>query len=146
MNVNLFSDFYSMVVNQHYKEPYIKNNNKTAATNEKKTRTRSRWGAIASPHEKKIAYKTLFALKDCLAIIRRLLCLVANLSDGLKLMDQSFITCDDINKLFLVKSWKHFKQLFFASLTRYLFCSSVDRCGTHLANIFRTFKCFLKIR
>ena len=35
---------------------------------------------------------------------------------------------------------------FLAALTRCLFCSSVNRCGTHLAEIFLTFKCFFKIR
>ena len=35
---------------------------------------------------------------------------------------------------------------FLATLTRCLFCSSVNRCGTHLAEIFLTFKCFIKIR
>ena len=35
---------------------------------------------------------------------------------------------------------------FLATLTRCLFCSSVNRCGTHLAEIFLTFKCFFKIR
>ena len=47
----------------------------------------------------KIAFKTFFVLKYHLAIIWRLLCLVAKLSDGLKIMDPSFITCDDIGKL-----------------------------------------------
>ena len=35
---------------------------------------------------------------------------------------------------------------FLAILTRCLFCSSVNGCGTHLAEIFLTFKCFFKIR
>ena len=36
---------------------------------------------------------------------------------------------------------------FLATLTRCLFCSSVNRCGTHLADFFfLTFKCFSKIR
>ena len=38
--------------------------------------------------------------------------LIANLSDGLKIMDPSFITCDDIGELSFVISWKHMKQLF----------------------------------
>ena len=33
-----------------------------------------------------------------------------------------------------------------ATLTRCLFCSSVNRCGTLLAEIFLTFKCFFKIK
>jgi hypothetical protein len=37
---------------------------------------------------------------------------VANFSDGLKIMDPSFITCDDIGKLFIVIFWKHLKLLF----------------------------------
>ena len=36
--------------------------------------------------------------------------------------------------------------IFLATLSRCLFCSSVNRCGTHLAKIFWTFKCFFKIR
>ena len=71
--------------------------------------------------------------------------LIANLSDGLKIMDPGFITCDDIGKLLFVIFWKHLKQLF-GHLTRCLFCSSVNRCGIHLAEIFLTFKCFFKIR
>ena len=69
---------------------------------------------IATPSpEKKIAYKT-FVLKERLAIIGRLLCLdlIANLSDGLKIMNPGFITCDDIGKLLFVIFWKHLKQLF----------------------------------
>ena len=38
--------------------------------------------------------------------------LIANLSDGLKIMDPGFITCDDIGKLLFVIFWKHLKQLF----------------------------------
>ena len=38
--------------------------------------------------------------------------LIANLSDGLKIMDPGFITCDDIGKLLFVILWKHLKQLF----------------------------------
>ena len=37
---------------------------------------------------------------------------IAKLSDGLKIMDPSFITCDDIGKLLFVTSLKHLKQLF----------------------------------
>ena len=39
-----------------------------------------------------------------------------------------------------------FEAAFLATFTRCLFCSSVNRCGTHLAEIFLTFKCFFKIR
>ena len=38
--------------------------------------------------------------------------LMANLSDGLKIMDSSFITFDDIGKLHFVISWKHLMQLY----------------------------------
>ena len=38
--------------------------------------------------------------------------LIANLSDGLKIMDPRFITCNNIGKLIFVISWKHLKQLF----------------------------------
>ena len=37
---------------------------------------------------------------------------IANLSDVLKIIDTSFITCDDIGKLLFVTSLKHLKQLF----------------------------------
>ena len=72
--------------------------------------------------------------------------LIANLSDGLKIIDPGFITCDDIGKMLFVIFWKHLKQLFLATLTRCLLCSSVNRCGIHVAEIFLTFKCFFKIR
>ena len=38
--------------------------------------------------------------------------LIANLSDVLKIIDTSFITCDDIGKLLFATSLKHLKQLF----------------------------------
>ena len=60
-------------------------------------------------------------------------------------MDPGFITCDDIGKLLFVIFWNIWSS-FLATLTRCLFCSSVNRCGTHLAEIFLTFKCFFKIR
>ena len=60
--------------------------------------------------------------------------LIANLSDRLKIMDPGFITCD-IGKLLFVIFWKHLKQLF-GHFNPLLFCSSVNRCGTHLAEIF----------
>ena len=37
---------------------------------------------------------------------------IANHSDGLKIRDPIFITCDDIAKLLFVTSLKHLKQLF----------------------------------
>ena len=37
---------------------------------------------------------------------------IANLSNGLKIIDPNFITCGDIDKLLFVTSWKHFKQFF----------------------------------
>ena len=70
---------------------------------------------------------------------------IAKLSDGLKIIDPIFITCDDIGKLLFVTSLKHLKHIL-VTLSRCLFCSSVNRCGTHLANIFQTFKCFFKRR
>ena len=72
--------------------------------------------------------------------------LIANLSDGLKIMDPGFITCDDIGKLLFCHILETFEAAFLATLTHCLFCSSVNRCGTHLAEIFLTFKCFFKIR
>ena len=38
--------------------------------------------------------------------------LIANLPDGLKIMDPGFITCDDIGKLLFIIFWKHLKQFF----------------------------------
>ena len=70
---------------------------------------------------------------------------IAKLSDGLKIMDPLFITCDDIGKLLFVTSL-HIWSIFLATLTRCLFCSAVNRCCTHLAKIFLTFKCFFKMR
>ena len=85
-----------------------------------------------------------FGIYLAFAVFRGQYC-IANLSNGLKIMDPSFITCDYIGKLLFVISWKHLKQLL-ATLAHCLFCSSVNRCGTHVADIFHTFKCFFKIR
>ena len=38
--------------------------------------------------------------------------LISNLSEGLRIIDPGFITCDEIGKLFFVIFWKHLKQLF----------------------------------
>ena len=38
--------------------------------------------------------------------------LIANLSDGLKIMDPGFITCDEIGKLLFIIFWKYLKQLY----------------------------------
>ena len=38
--------------------------------------------------------------------------LIANLSDVLKIIDTSFITCDDIDKLLFITSVKHLIKLF----------------------------------
>ena len=38
--------------------------------------------------------------------------LIAKLSDGLKIIDPIFITCDDIGKLLFVTSLKHLMHLF----------------------------------
>ena len=64
--------------------------------------------------------------------------LIANLSDGLKIMDPGFITCDNIGKLLFVIFWKHLKQFFghFNPLPLLLVSQQ----------IFLTFKCFFKIR
>ena len=69
--------------------------------------------ATHSPEEK-IAYQNYLALKDRLATFAVLSGpdLIANLSDVLKIIDASFITCDDIGKLLFVTSLKHLKQLF----------------------------------
>ena len=70
---------------------------------------------------------------------------IAKLSDGLKIINPIFITSDDIGKLRFVTSLKHLKQLFGHFNPLSVFFSSVNRCGTHLAKMFRTFKCFFKI-
>ena len=64
---------------------------------------------------------------------------IAKHSDGFKIIDPIFITCDDIGKLLFVTSLKHLKHLFghFNPLS-VLF-------STHLAKIFQTFTCFFKI-
>ena len=58
--------------------------------------------------------------------------LIANLSDGLKIMDPGFITSDDIGKLLFVIFWKHLKQLFghFNPLPLLLVshCALLSRC------------------
>ena len=61
--------------------------------------------------------------------------LIANLSDVLKIIDTSFITCDDIGKLLFVTRLKHLKKLF-GHFNPLSVCSSVNRCSTHLAKIF----------
>ena len=63
---------------------------------------------------------------------------IANPFDWLKIIDPIFITCDDIGKLLFVISLKHLKQLF-GHFNPLSVCSSINRCGTHLARIFRTF-------
>ena len=70
--------------------------------------------------------------------------LLANLSDGLKIIDPGFITCDAIGKLRYVIFWKHLKQLFghFNPLPLLL----ISQQMWHPAEIFLTFKCFFKIR
>ena len=72
--------------------------------------------ATPSP-EKKIAYKTFFALKDRLEIIVRLLCkdaqiFITNLYDRLKLVDQSVITCDNIGKMLFCHKLETFEAAF----------------------------------
>ena len=70
---------------------------------------------------------------------------IANLSGGLKTIDTIFISYIDIGKLLFVTSLKHLKS-FLATLTHCLFCSSVNRCGTHLEKGFQTFETFFNIR
>ena len=106
---------------------------------------------IATPSpEKKIAYKTFFVLKECLATIGRLLCLVAQILlltflTGSKKWTQVSSPVTTLANCFL-SYFGNIWSSFLATLTRCLFCSSVNRCGTHLAEIFLTFKCFFKIR
>ena len=71
--------------------------------------------------------------------------LIANLSDGPKIIDHGFITCDKLANCFL-SYFGNIWSSFLATLTRCLFCSSVNRCGSHLAEMSLTFKCFFKIR
>ena len=106
---------------------------------------------IATPSpEKKIAYKTFFVLKERLAIIGRLLCLVAQILlltflKGSKQWTQVSSPVTTLANCFL----SYFGNIWsscLAILTRCLFCSSVNRCRTQLAEIHLTFKCFFKIR
>ena len=73
---------------------------------------------IATPSpEKKIAYKNLLCTQRpfhnyWVFVVLSGPDFIANLSDGLKTMDPSFITCNEVGKLLCVMSWKHLKQLF----------------------------------
>ena len=71
--------------------------------------------------------------------------LIANLSDGLKIIDHASSPVETLANCFL-SYFGNIGSSFLATLTRCLFCSSANRCGTHLAEIFLTFKCFFKIR
>ena len=65
---------------------------------------------IATPSsENKIAYKTFFARNYWMVAVFCGPDLIAYLSDGLKIMDTGFITCNDIGKLLFVIFWKHLK-------------------------------------
>ena len=70
--------------------------------------------------------------------------LIANLSDGLKIMDPGFITCDKICKLLFVIFWKHLKQLFGHFNPLHLLLISQQMWHPSSRNL--SFKCFLKIR
>ena len=102
---------------------------------------------IATPlPEKTIEYKNLLCAQRTFGnywafAVFRGPDLIANLSDGLKIIDPGFITCEEIGKLLFVIFWKHLKHLL-ATLARCLCCSSVNRCGIQLAEIFLTCKCF----
>ena len=73
---------------------------------------------IATPSpEKKIAYKTFFVLKRTFGNYWAFAVfsgpdLIANLSDGLKIMDPGFITCDDIGKLLFCHILETFEAAF----------------------------------
>ena len=69
---------------------------------------------------------------------------IANLSEGLKKWFQVSSPVMALQTAFCHKL--RTLEAAYWTLTRYLFCSSVNRCGTHLAKIFRAFKCFFKIR
>ena len=66
--------------------------------------------------EKKISYKTVLHSRPFgnywVSAMFRGRDFIAKLSDGLKIIDPIFITCDDIGKLLFVTSLKHLKQLF----------------------------------
>ena len=105
---------------------------------------------IATPSpKKKIAYKTLLCTQRTFGNYSAFAVfsgpdLIANLSDGLKIMDPGFITCDDIGKLLFVIFWKHLKQLFghFNPLPLLL----VSQQMWHPSSRNLSFKCFFKIR
>ena len=73
---------------------------------------------IATPSpEKKIAYQTFLCTQRPFGNYWASTMFsgpdfIANLSDGLKIKDPVFITCDEIAKLHFVTSLKHLKQLF----------------------------------
>ena len=68
---------------------------------------------IATPSpENKIAYQTYLALNYWAFTVFSGPDLIANLSDVLKIVDTSFITCDDIGKLLFVTTLKHLEQVF----------------------------------
>ena len=68
---------------------------------------------IATPSpEEKIAYQTFLAGNYWASAMFWDPDFIAKLSDGLKIIDPIFITCDDIGKLIFVTSLKHLKHLF----------------------------------
>ena len=71
--------------------------------------------------------------------------LIANLSDGLKIWTQVKSPVTKLANCFL-SYFGNIWSSFLAILTCCFFCSSVNRCGTHVAEFFLTFKCFFKIR
>ena len=70
---------------------------------------------------------------------------IANLSDRLKIIDTIFITCDDIAKLLFVISLNYLKQLF-GNFNPSSVLFITQQMWHPSSEIFRTFKCFFKIR
>ena len=70
---------------------------------------------------------------------------IANLSDGLKIIDPIFITCDDIGKLLFVTSLKHLKQ-YFGHLNPLSVLLISQQIWHAFSKNISNFKCFFKIR
>ena len=91
----------------------------------------------------KIAYKTFFTVRIRLAILWRLAFLVAYIRLATFALVQNNTPVTILSKAILLYFW-YVMRSFFAIVTRFFFCSSVNKWSIHLAFIFLTFKCFLK--
>ena len=102
---------------------------------------------IATPSpEKKIAYKTFFVFDNYWAfVVFSGPDLVANLSDGLKIMNPRFITSYDIGKLLFCHILETFEASFWPLLPVVCFAHQSTDVAAYLAKIFWSFKYWLKI-